>query len=215
MKQKNISVMDLKEAILYVSEQMIAYHIEELRELDAAIGDGDLGITIGKGAKAVIKGITEESYERVDTLLKRIGMIFMEANPSTFAILGGTSFLYAAKVVKGKSDIAITDLLPIIQKAKEGVQKRGKAEVGDKTMIDVYEEIIIGLEEKKEMKDMNELFEFIVQLAKSGVKRTKDMISKKGRAKAFGDRTSGEIDPGSQVVYLFFYEFYQYLTNKE
>lgn len=208
-----ITASEMKNLLLYISQQMINHHIDEIRELDAAIGDGDLGITIKKGSQALITQLEKSDVTSVGSVLKQAGMIFTEANPSTFSVLGGTGFIYAGKIVNGKESITMDDVPEMIRSAQEGIEKRGKGQVGEKTMLDVFNEIQLMLEENKSFDSMTTLMEKATEAAEKGMLKTKDMIAKKGRAKAFGLRTIGEVDPGAKVTYFFFSEFYHYLKK--
>ena len=213
--QNIISAEEMKNILLYISQQMINQYIDEIRELDAAIGDGDLGITIKKGSQALLNQLEKEKATDVGTVLKKAGMIFTEANPSTFSVLGGTGLMYAGKVVKGQESISMADVPEMIRSAQEGIEKRGKGHVGEKTMLDAFNEIQMMFEESKTFASFITLLEKMTEAAEKGMLKTKDMIAKKGRAKAFGQRTIGEVDPGAKVTYFFFSEFYHYLKNKE
>jgi len=206
----------LKAILIACSKAMRNNHIDEIRELDATIGDGDLGITISKGAAAVIEALENCQDKDVGKVLKKTGMAFMEANPSTFAVLGGTAFMYAGKVVSGKEEIEINDLPKIVNSAIRGIQKRGKAKTGEKTMLDPLNKVVETLEANRDSYEtIDQAFDDIVKAAKAGMLGTKDMLAKRGRAKAFGKRTIGEIDPGSKVVYFFFKELNHLLKNEE
>ena len=205
----------MKNILLHISQQMINQHIDEIRELDAAIGDGDLGITIKKGSQALINQLEKVDVTNVGSVLKKAGMIFTEANPSTFSVLGGTALMYAGKVVNGKESITMDDVSEMIRSAQEGIEKRGKAQVGEKTMLDAFNEIQLMFKGNQAFDSLTALFEKVTEAAEKGMLKTKEMIAKKGRAKAFGQRTVGEVDPGAKVTFFFFSEFYHYLKNKE
>ncbi|MGB2814348.1 MAG: DAK2 domain-containing protein, partial [Dehalococcoidales bacterium] len=111
-------------------------HSEELRQLDAVIGDGDLGVTIELGSKALREYLASPGEDDIGQLLAKCGLQFNKASPSTFGTLLASAFMGAGKAAMGKEKIEIEDLGLIADGAVDGIQKRGKAEVGDKTMLD-------------------------------------------------------------------------------
>src|ERR1700744_986042 len=111
-------------------------HAEELRELDAALGDGDLGITVQAGSLAVVKalGALPETASVSDVLLAA-GKAFSTANPSTFAALIGGGLLAASKTATGKGAVEKADSLAIGRAIAARIIESGKSQVGDKTVL--------------------------------------------------------------------------------
>ena len=109
-------------------------HIEEIRSLDALLGDGDLGITLDLISKALGEYLISPDMESIGKLLIGCGMRINKATPSTFATLLTMGCLGAGKALTDKQEIGIQDLASIGKNAISGIQKLGKAEVGDKTV---------------------------------------------------------------------------------
>ncbi|MGC8628117.1 MAG: DAK2 domain-containing protein, partial [Acidimicrobiales bacterium] len=127
--------------------ERLAESAEELRSLDAAIGDGDLGITVSKGVAAARKALAELSEQAdVAQLLQSIGSAFASANPSTFAALVGGAVMSAARVVSGASTFDRKLAVLALRAAADSIATRGKAQLGDKTMLDALYPSVDALE---------------------------------------------------------------------
>jgi len=176
--------------------------IEELRELDATVGDGDLGVTMELGSTALFKflEITEETD--AGKLLAACGMNFNKASPSTFGTLLASGFLGAGQAVKDKQELTSDDLMAAGQGAVDGIKKRGKADVGDKTMLDALIPAVTTF--KKQYQDagnLNEALDAAIAAAEAGMKSTTDMKAKYGRASWHQEKTIGVQDAGATAMY--------------
>lgn len=109
---------------------------ETLRGLDAAVGDGDLGITVSSGAAAVVDALAANEGKDPGALLQAAGRAFATANPSTFAALIGGGIMFAAKPLQGKDQVDVADLLAFGEALAARIQEKGKSEPGDKTVLD-------------------------------------------------------------------------------
>lgn len=176
---------------------------EELRELDAALGDGDLGITVSKGAEAVRAAVTALTEPTPAAVLKAAGSAFAAANPSTMAALVGGGLLAAAKAVGDAPELDRAAAVRIGRAAAERITARGKAQPGDKTVLDA---LLPSLEvlEKSEDDDAATL-QRMIAAAQQGVSDTAPLVSQRGRAAWVGARGAGSPDPGA-TAYLRFLE---------
>lgn len=162
---------------------------EYLNKLDTAIGDGDHGSNLKRGAEAVKEKVSEMDYDNLSDLFKDVGMSLVSKVGGASGPLYGSAFIDMAKEAKETEDIV--DLLTA---GLGGIQKRGKADTGEKTMVDQWAPVINQLKDKSLTK---ESISDILQ-------ETKDMKATKGRASYLGDRSIGHIDPGAQSsAYLF------------
>src|SRR5471030_677404 len=119
--------------LLTLALSTLPAHADELRDLDAALGDGDLGITVSAGSSAVIKaldGLPEDAT--VADILLSAGKSFSTANPSTFAALTGGGPLAASKVMAGKTSVGKTEAVEIGRAVAGRIAERGKSKLGDK-----------------------------------------------------------------------------------
>ncbi|SEL14652.1 dihydroxyacetone kinase DhaL subunit [Carnobacterium iners] len=160
-----------------------------LSELDTAIGDGDHGNNMARGATALNDALDSETPEDIPSLLKLIGMTLVSKVGGASGPLYGSAFISMAKASQESSDLSL-----LLEAGLEGIQKRGKAVVGEKTMIDEWFPVIEAIKENK----------LTVELIEESVQLTKDMKATKGRASYLGDRSIGHIDPGAMSSsYLF------------
>lgn len=183
-----------------------------LSELDATIGDGDHGINMSKGFKAVVEKLKDDNEEDVSLILKKTGMALVSTVGGASGPLYGTAFMKAAISVNGKSQIDINDFKNIMNEALDGVKMRGKGECGDKTMIDAihpaFEALKSGI---KNNLDTLEIVRLMKEAAFEGVLYTKTIVAKKGRASYLGERSIGHQDAGATSSYLMIETIYESL----
>ncbi|MDK2952167.1 MAG: phosphoenolpyruvate---glycerone phosphotransferase subunit DhaL [Kosmotogales bacterium] len=205
--RKKIDSKELKEILTNTFKVINNKYIDIFRKLDAEIGDGDLGITIFKSNNAMIKKLEELDTEDIGVALIKCGVGCMEANPSTFGMLLATAFMEGGKAVKGKTEINLSDIRSIFEAAEKGIMKRGKVNLGEKTMLDALHPVVEVLKKASNEKlSIEEAAELSQREAEEGMNNTREMIATKGRAKAFAERTVGELDPGATVIFYFFKE---------
>lgn len=128
------------EALRFALEQASLDMIRQkdvLRDPDATIGDGDLGVTVELGCGALKDGLATLAGADIAMLLTKSGMSFSRAASSTFGVLVTTAFLEAAKQAAGRKSIGLPELAMMVQAMADGIQRRGNAQVGDKTVLDV------------------------------------------------------------------------------
>lgn len=159
-----------------------------LSDLDTAIGDGDHGFNMSRGMSAVSQKLSTMPDSITDAF-KQIAMTLISTVGGASGPLYGTAFLEMAKKSSSTSDIG-----ELLEAALTGIKKRGGAVPGDKTMVDVWTELV------PEVKDHS----LTAAKIDETVAHTKEMVAKKGRASYLGERSKGHIDPGSQSSgYLF------------
>lgn len=171
---------------------------EELRELDAALGDGDLGITVNKGAEAVRAAVTALPDPTPAEVLRAAGSAFASANPSTMAALVGGGLLAAAKAVGDAADLDRAGAAAAGRAAADRIVLRGKAKPGDKTVLDALLPSLAALEQGG---DDATALQRMVAAAEQGVTETASLVSQRGRAAWVGERGGGHPDPGA-TAYL-------------
>lgn len=177
-------------------------HADELRDLDAALGDGDLGITVSAGSAAVIKALDALPEEAsVADILLSAGKAFSTANPSTFAALTGGGLLAASKVMAGKTSVGKAEAAEIGRAVAGRIAERGKSKVGDKTVLDALIPSLDVLESSNGT--AVELLTAMIATAQEQVDATAGLKSQKGRAAWVQERSVGHADPGA-TAYLRF-----------
>ncbi|KRM24505.1 dihydroxyacetone kinase, L subunit [Latilactobacillus graminis DSM 20719] len=160
-----------------------------LSELDTPIGDGDHGNNMSRGLLAVHEALTTQSATDVPSILKTTAMMLISKVGGASGPLYGTAFLEMAKLSSTTLEVA-----PLLAAGLAGIQKRGHAQVGEKTLIDVWTPVIQAVE--ADMLDGATI--------ETAVMATKDMQATKGRASYVGERSIGHIDPGAASSgYLF------------
>ena len=180
---------------------------DQLRILDAACGDGDLGVTVTKGFTAVEKKLPELEGMPLDKIFKTVGMTFNNAAASTFGVLFATACKSAGETLVGKENIGAPDLCVMLQAAAQGIIKRGKAKVGDKTILDALVPATeAACQAVKKNVSLHEALEQAAAAAKLGAEKTKGMLPRIGRARWLGEKTKDVQDPGATFVYLFLEE---------
>jgi dihydroxyacetone kinase phosphoprotein-dependent L subunit len=197
MTDKRIRKDDLVQLILAIADDMIS-ESESLGDLDAQIGDGDLGVTLTLGFQAIKEALEDTKDLDLRGVLSRSGMAFADHAASTFGTLMATMFMGAARVVKGKEAIGPQEGAEMLRAAADGVKKRGKAELGDKTVLDALVPAA-GAFEQAAARDESLLqcVEAAVAAAERGAAATVGMRARAGRSGWLGDRTVGVKDPGA------------------
>ncbi|UNC22155.1 dihydroxyacetone kinase subunit DhaL [Latilactobacillus sakei] len=167
----------------------IAEHKDYLSELDTPIGDGDHGSNMARGLTAVQEAIDGKDFDNLKDLFKSVAMALISKVGGASGPLYGTAFLEMAKL--GDTDSDLGDLLDA---ALAGIEKRGGATPGDKTMVDVWTPVVEAVQ-------AGGLKQSDVDAA---VNSTEPMVARKGRASYLGERSVGHLDPGSvSSGYLF------------
>ena len=174
-----------------------------LTDLDSAIGDGDHGINMDRGMQAVIAKLDDVTGPDIGALLKTIGMTLVSTVGGASGPLYGTLFLRLGGSLGGKEAVAPDDWLAALTDAVDGVQARGKAEPGDKTMLDTLVPAREALEEALGAgASFPEALRRSADAGRAGMEATIPVIARKGRASYLGERSAGHQDPGATSSYL-------------
>ncbi|WP_044895361.1 dihydroxyacetone kinase subunit DhaL [Bacillus alveayuensis] len=172
---------------------------EYLTELDQAIGDGDHGLNMARGVQEAVNKITPVDYGELGSLFKDVGMTLIAKVGGASGPLYGTVFMKASLALKDKKEVDGKELVEALAASLDGLKARGKAQVGDKTMIDVWEPVIELLRNSQAIQ-----LEQLLSVSKEKMEYTKELEAKKGRAAYLGKRSIGHIDPGAASSYLLF-----------
>lgn len=179
---------------------------EELTTLDAALGDGDLGRTVERGFRAVQTTLEEETGAEADLgkLFFKTGKVFSTAAASSFGALLGTAFMKGGMTLKGKSEASASDVVESMRAALAALIERGKANVGDKTMLDALSPAIDAmsayLTDHRGDASLAACLRAGAAAAQEGAVRTQTMQSQIGRASWQGARSVGSMDPGARAI---------------
>jgi phosphoenolpyruvate---glycerone phosphotransferase subunit DhaL len=176
----------------------VAENREYLTKLDAAIGDADHGTNMVRGMNAVLAKLDGLEGEDIGALLKTVGMTLVSTVGGAGGPLYGTLFLQMGVATAGKSELEAEDWAAALDAAVQGVQMRGKAEPGDKTMVDALiparDGFAAALAEGASFEDA---LRRSAQAAEEGMQATIPLVAKKGRASYLGERSAGHQDPGA------------------
>jgi dihydroxyacetone kinase-like protein len=174
-----------------------------LTELDAAIGDADHGANMDRGFKAVLNKLPEISDKDIGTIFKTVGMTLISTVGGAGGPLYGTFFLQVGLKTAGKMELNLTDWTDALEAALSGVIMRGKAEPGDKTMVDALTPAVAVLKQSiPDGQPINKALELSAQAARQGMEGTIPLVARKGRASYLGERSAGHQDPGATSSFL-------------
>lgn len=180
----------------------IEAHADEVTELDQAIGDGDHVFNLQRGLQALREHAAEIAQLDWPAAWQKIGMTVMAAVGGASGSLYATLFISLAKNSKDKAQ-DVAGFAEAFQLAVEAVKQRGKADVGEKTMLDVLVPVAQALRQGAESNvPWVELLDHLCGVAEVGVEATRDMLAIKGRASFLGERSKGHIDAGAKTAQL-------------
>lgn len=182
---------------------MIVENSRYLTELDSAIGDADHGANMERGFKAVINKLPEISDKDIGTIFKTVGMTLLSTVGGAGGPLYGTWFLQAGMKTAGKTELTLADWAEALEASLSGIVMRGKAELGDKTMVDALTPAVNTLKQAvQENQPINTALELSANSAQKGMEATIPLVARKGRASYLGERSAGHQDPGATSTYL-------------
>jgi len=181
----------------------VAENKEYLTELDSAIGDADHGINMNRGMQAVLGKLDAGEAADVGALLKTVGMTLVSTVGGASGPLYGTLFLEMGKSTAGKSELSGEDWADALAAGVAGVQRRGKAELGDKTMVDA---LVPAVEAVRSAlaggAALDEALRRSAEAAQAAMTATIPLVARKGRASYLGERSANHQDPGATSSWL-------------
>jgi dihydroxyacetone kinase-like protein len=214
VEKTEIASLDLLYALEHASLDMVQRK-DMLGELDATIGDGDLGVTIELGCHSLQSGLRNSKGCDIGAILVESGQNFSRAASSTFGILVATAFMRAGREVGGRATIGLSDLVKMGKAVSEGIQSRGGACLGDKTMLDAIIPAVRALEKaEKESRSLGEALDWAVLAARDGTESTIPLKARYGRAAWLSEKSVGVRDPGATAVSLFLDSFVRHLNAR-
>jgi dihydroxyacetone kinase-like protein len=187
-----------------------------LVELDSAIGDADHGINMNRGFSKVKEQLPKLSEGDIGTILKTAGMTLMSSVGGASGPLYGTFFMRGGMALAAKEELNAADLLTLVKSGTEGVLQRGRPNLGDKTMYDVWAPVVQCYEQTAQGNgnDLLATLEACVKVAEEAMTATIDMLAKKGRASYLGERSIGHQDPGATSSFLILNALLDTLNNR-
>ncbi len=205
---------EIYEYLEQTAKQIIA-NKDFLTELDREIGDSDHGINMARGFAAVVEKVPNDNND-FGAALKKTGMTLLSTVGGASGPLYGTAYMEAGKILAGKSEITPEDLQKVLEFAIAGIQKRGHAVKGEKTMLDAiipaYEKYCESLSQNQ---NMIQALENACKAAEDGVEFTKTIIATKGRASYLGERSIGHQDPGATSATIILRTTLEFLRSRQ
>ena len=175
-------------------------HRAHLTRLDSEIGDGDHGTNMHRGFQAALERLESADPATPADVLKAVSMALIGKVGGAAGPLYGTAFLRASTTLADKGEVSAEDVAAAIGAALEGVKTRGKAEVGDKTMIDALTPAAEAAGSTSG--SVAAVFRAAAEAAKEGAESTVPLTARRGRASYLGARAEGHMDPGAHSSYL-------------
>ena len=197
--------MDATQATRAVVEQMAAAMEENRRrltKLDSEIGDGDHGNNMNRGFQAALERLNDADPSTPGDVLKAVSMALISKVGGAAGPLYGTAFLRASTALGSKEEVSAGDAAEALEAAFGGIKQRGKAEVGDKTILDALEPAVGAAKEAAGEGSVAGVFRAAAGAAEKGAESTVPMRARKGRASYLGARAEGHQDPGATSTYL-------------
>jgi len=199
MSLTNTDIRHWLERSAQVMHEQNAY----LTQLDAAIGDADHGANMDRGFQAVTSKIAGMPDADISTLLKTVGTTLVSTVGGASGPLYGTAFLRAGIAAANKQALESADIVALFTAMLEGIKARGKAQAGEKTMIDALTPAIeAGQQAQAENADPSQILQRMTSAAEEGMKKTVPMLATKGRASYLGERSIDHQDPGATSSWL-------------
>lgn len=201
-------------AWLHHAATLLDEHKACLTDLDAAIGDADHGVNIARGFNTVAQKIAAQPSQSLGLLFKTAGMTLMSAVGGASGMLYGNFFLKAAAVAGDRSTLDDADLLAVLEAGRDGIVQRGRAELGDKTMIDAWTPALATLREALAAEQpLTTALTRCAATAQQAMAATIPLQARKGRASYLGERSVGHQDPGATSTYLLLRSLSETVSN--
>jgi phosphoenolpyruvate---glycerone phosphotransferase subunit DhaL len=201
--EKNLQSLNpsqVKELLAKTLSSWIAER-DRLNELDRALGDGDHGSTISRGAQAAIDSLQTGNFSSVNQVFAAVGRAMMTSMGGASGMLFGLFFRSAEKMPASEI-LDLGTLNALFDRGLEDLQARTKAQPGDKTMFDALIPALTSLRESQG--DLSVALDQAASSAMQGAQKSAELIPKFGRAKTLGERARGTPDPGATSVAIFF-----------
>ena len=195
-----ISLPQMKDLLLAISKRVIGER-DRLNAADREIGDGDHGAAMARGFSAVITILEKDTYSDMTELFIAAGNAMIASVGGAAGIIFGTFFRSGGKALNGKKILDAAGLADFLAGAYQAVQDRGKAKLGDKTMLDALHPAVEAAKNNLPLR-FPEFAHTVAQAAQDGLSHTGDLVAATGRAKDFGRSAVGCLDPGSITLYL-------------
>lgn len=195
MTSVGLSVQQVRQWIMLLCPAMVDEQ-ETLTRADQAIGDGDHGIGISRGFRAVNTRLQESDFAALDVLINAVGKTLLMSIGGASGAIFGSLFLGAAKSLKDRTVFDASCLADMLESGLHAVQERGKAAVGDKTIVDALKPAADRAREVQ-ANPLDKALAEVALAANQGLESTRNLRARFGKARPLGDRAVGHVDPGA------------------
>jgi dihydroxyacetone kinase phosphoprotein-dependent L subunit len=198
---KEITLTDVETAVKTIAATALKNE-QYFCELDSYAGDADFGVSLASGFRAVEQDWQSLDRSSIGAFLLRISMIISKNVGGCSGPIWGTGFMRAGALSKDRTSITLDDLDKMLTASIEGIQKRGGAQLGDKTLLDALIPIRDTVREHASKPDAQagEVLQKATQVANDAIEQTKDLIARRGRQQFTGERSKGTPDPGIVAI---------------
>ncbi len=170
-------------------------------DLDAVVGDGDLGYSLARGFEKLLEGWDDLDRSDIGTFLKKVGMTVTSRIGGTSGPLWGTAFMKAGIAAGTTDQLTGEQVVVMLRAATDGIKMRGQSDVGDKTLLDVLVPMTDEVERQLQAgADANATIEAAARIARSSAEATSVLVARRGRASYTGERSKGSVDAGGMAV---------------
>ncbi|TCP95727.1 dihydroxyacetone kinase DhaL subunit [Cricetibacter osteomyelitidis] len=194
-------------------DQLFDEHKDYLTQLDTEIGDGDHGANMHRGFTKVMEKLLTVTDKDIGTIFKTVGMTLLSSVGGASGPLFGTFFIKGAQIAVNKQELTLDELTQILAVGVEGIVARGRAEIGDKTMCDVWLPVVEVMRSSQD--DLLNTLQSAVKKSEECLVATISMKAKKGRASYLNERSIGHQDPGATSVVYMLQALTETVVNKE
>lgn len=211
---ERLTVNDIKKIVAHISELMES-NKDELVRLDGLVGDGDLGLTMSKGFRAIAQEADSSTESDIGKLLMKLGMTMAKTAPSTGGTLLATGFMSGGKAVVGNDSLDVEGFAAFLSAFVEGVMQRGKSKPGEKTLVDVFFPAAEALKEAaRTTAAFGEAAASCYAAAKKGFEDSKELIAQHGRAAYYQEQSRGKADPGAAAAVVVIQGICEYIEER-
>lgn len=195
-----------KDMFLAVADKIIDSE-DYLTKIDEQIGDGDHGSGMALGFENVKQELSKAKVTSVEDVFRITGTTLLDIMGGASGVLFGTVFISGIAGRDPENDVGLKQFAEIFRKSLEALKRRGKANIGDKTMVDAFEPAVVALEESVTQNDgLTAGLRKAAEAAKKGMENTKKYQARFGRARYFGKKAIGLQDAGATSIWLIFQE---------
>lgn len=201
-----LTTKKVSELVMHMADVIIKNEVY-FCELDSVAGDGDFGMSVAKGFRQLKQEWNDIPQDDIGAFLKGCGMIITEYCGGASGPIWGSAFRSAAKYAAGKTEINLSELAALMQSGVDGIQKRGGAKLGDKTLLDALIPTVEALNDAAaKNEDMLTAMKKAAEAAVAGAEKTKTMVATRGRASYVGERSVNYPDAGAVAIGVIFTE---------